>query len=101
MVTLVTIVTSNGTIKRGEEQHEHGALEREVEERERVPGEHRGDHLTDVMTMVTMRLFFRYSPMCPAFHASRYAPHCGSVGKNFGGCVVISTGRSSEFTTVM
>ena len=54
-----------------------------------------------VITKVTMKLFIRYVPMWPAFHASWYEPHCGLVGKNFGGWRVMSTGGSSEFTTVM
>ena len=40
--------------------------------------------------------------MWPAFHASRVArPTAGAIGKNVGGRAAMSTGRSSEFTTVM
>ena len=54
-----------------------------------------------VIAMVTMKLFFRYCPMWPVLQASEYELHCGSLGKNFGGCDVISDGASSELTTVM
>ncbi len=57
--TLVTMVTSNGTISVARNTTNSDALERELEERERVAGEDRGEHLADVMMNVTMKLFFR------------------------------------------
>ena len=47
VVTLVTMVTSNGTISVARNTTNSTRLNGNCEERERVPGEDRGEHLTD------------------------------------------------------
>ena len=87
VATLVTMVTSNGTISVARNTTNSSRLNGNSQERERVAGEDRGEHLADgddegddeAVLEVRAHVARRSRRRCTL-------PHCGSVGKNLGGC---------------